>query len=835
MFYGPECPFLYKGKQDLSFEGRFDVLVTNVDSRKICTKQPLRVQENAAFVIQRSALKDKEDWLVTDLGSFSNKGQSGKVLQVAMEDGTILSSRRWPRRKQDRYELDENEYLVVSTYWKHAKYQDFSRITTVVSQKGGQELDLALVQYQYDGEEHHISPKKHPRTKKPFIPTASSTRKAVKEKVTHPLGPSTIYDKVYEEAGGMIEMEAVSHAPRNIKQVKNARASLKRSISDEDEFYSFFALGNSLGGSCLKGLQWTPSPRVVYVEEWQMAEIVENCCKPDSTSVLSIDTTFNVGKFYVTSTTYQNQKFINERTGKYANLPGPALFHVCQDETQFLFFCNTLLEVDYEFEKVRFVGGDRDKGQKGFLKPLRGVLYLPCKKHIEDNMKAKMQSLQLDGSERNAILEEVFGRKIPPKRGLVDCNSTEEFETMMAQVSGKWNEKFTSYFKQYIADDIQGGMAPGIRREIGLKDDFFYNNAAECHNFRYKVKVKEDQAANAIAGFPPKSCTWVEAIQSYKRMVQECRNNIQRAFIGQGPFKLAPEWKSLEVSEVAWMTKTPEERRRHMAKADPYAKQSAASFTPASLACSTKCDEAVEDSNEDEVVIIGETSTNTASDTANFLCNLDDTGLPVHLNGSWNNARKILDLSGVGEFPGNDAKRAVISLTSGICHTVSCGGPLKKPTSCDDQCQGFISKGICAHMIAVASYNGCLESYLSSYRARISTIVKSSIPATTGKKENQKRQRKRKQNDLRDVSSSSVNVSEDQDSRADRRDDDLEIVFIRDTAACKCYGCTASVRSKPSEDPPPAPYDIFLRSLQQKRINKDVHIQKQRICVLPPA
>ena len=75
MFYGPECPYLYKGKQDLSFEERFDVLVTNVDSRGICTKQPLRVQENAAFVIQRSALKGKGDWLVTDLGSFSNLGQ----------------------------------------------------------------------------------------------------------------------------------------------------------------------------------------------------------------------------------------------------------------------------------------------------------------------------------------------------------------------------------------------------------------------------------------------------------------------------------------------------------------------------------------------------------------------------------------------------------------------------------------------------------------------------------------------------------------------------------------------------------------------------------------
>ena len=39
---------------------------------------------------------------------------------------------------------------------------------------------------------------------------------------------------------------------------------------------------------------------------------------------------------------------------------------------------------------------------------------------------------------------------------------------------------------------------------------------------------------------------------------------------------------------------------------------------------------------------------------------------------------------------------------------------------------------------------------------------------------------------------------------------DLEVVFIQDTAACKCYGCNGAVQSKPSEDPPAARYDIFL-------------------------
>ena len=44
--------------------------------------------------------------------------------------------------------------------------------------------------------------------------------------------------KVFEEAGGMIEVDAVSNAPRNMKQVKNLRAKLERMSSDEDEFNS---------------------------------------------------------------------------------------------------------------------------------------------------------------------------------------------------------------------------------------------------------------------------------------------------------------------------------------------------------------------------------------------------------------------------------------------------------------------------------------------------------------------------------------------------------------------------------------------------------------------
>lgn len=151
----------------------------------------------------------RDDWLVTDLGSFDNKGQSGRVFKVEGEE--VISTRRWPRRVEERFRLEDDEYLVLSTYWRHAKYKDFSRITTVVSQKHNKELDLVLVQYYFQGDEHHISPKKHPRSHRPFIPTASSTRNSIAEKVKKPMGPSTIYDQVFQESGGMMGAEAVAH------------------------------------------------------------------------------------------------------------------------------------------------------------------------------------------------------------------------------------------------------------------------------------------------------------------------------------------------------------------------------------------------------------------------------------------------------------------------------------------------------------------------------------------------------------------------------------------------------------------------------------------------
>ena len=48
---------------------------------------------------------------------------------------------------------------------------------------------------------------------------------------------------------------------------------------------------------------------------------------------------------------------------------------------------------------------------------------------------------------------------------------------------------------------------------------------------------------------PSRHFLLLEAIEIYKTMLQQARNNIQRAVIGKGPFQLVQEFSHIESSE----------------------------------------------------------------------------------------------------------------------------------------------------------------------------------------------------------------------------------------------------------------------------------------------
>lgn len=56
----------------------------------------------------------------------------------------------------------------------------------------------------------------------------------------------------------------------------------------------------------VQSIRLVPDPVIVLFNEVQLNDIERYCTSQDKASVLGIDMTFNLGKFYVTLCTYQN-------------------------------------------------------------------------------------------------------------------------------------------------------------------------------------------------------------------------------------------------------------------------------------------------------------------------------------------------------------------------------------------------------------------------------------------------------------------------------------------------------------------------------------------------
>jgi len=172
------------------------------------------------------------------------------------------------------------------------------------------------------------------------------------------------------------------------------------------------------------------------------------------------------------------------------------MFHICKSEKDFKYFTRTLMKHNDKIKWIALVGGDRDKAQQGFLSPLRGSTFLLCKKHIEDDITRKLNDLGLNEMKME-VLKDIFGSDKDQEKCSVDSTCEDEFVAKVINAADKWERleqslhpgkepQFAKYFRACIEEDMKEGMLLSTRRNTGLDDEFFYNNAQECSNFKYK-------------------------------------------------------------------------------------------------------------------------------------------------------------------------------------------------------------------------------------------------------------------------------------------------------------------------------------------------------------
>ena len=139
-----------------------------------------------------------------------------------------------------------------------------------------------------------------------------------------------------------------------------------------------------------------PEPQSVLFYRWQVDDLVRFCTNNSNFSVLTVDTTFNLGDFFVTPMTYHHLLLENICTGNHPIMIGPMLVHQRMQSATFNYFASTLIGSNKQIRNVLAFGTDGDK----YLTEALGhnfpfALQLRCFIHFKKNVQEKLRDLGL--------------------------------------------------------------------------------------------------------------------------------------------------------------------------------------------------------------------------------------------------------------------------------------------------------------------------------------------------------------------------------------------------------------------------------------------------------
>ena len=264
--------------------------------------------------------------------------------------------------------------------------------------------------------------------------------------------------------------------------------------------------------------------------------------------------------------------------------------------------------------------------------------------------------------------------------------------------------------------------------QAGLVDEFFFDNASESINHRYKVSIRNEKATCDPTGSRGLNCSMAEAGTIYHNMLEQTRRNIHRAVIGLGPYHLAPSFSHCRISPTASTQMSGREKATSTVSTMP---QLAPDVTSLHSSSEYERNETIDltdidsDLNQSlpQSAVRQQFSTYGQAIHKSFLGDFKATNLPEMMKGSWSNANEIIASEGVGKAPGVANDCVVVSNTSARFHRVSLDSK-SCPVKCDCAC--FEELRLCAHLLAVACYEKCLSDVIRKYQPNISSIVKPS-------------------------------------------------------------------------------------------------------------
>lgn len=134
-----------------------------------------------------------------------------------------------------------------------------------------------------------------------------------------------------------------------------------------------------------------PHSMSVCCYEWQLQDMVRFLTSNYHFTVLSVDTTYKLGEFYVTPMAYHHLMVEDIKTKKHPVMLSPLLVHQKVDFTAFNYFVSTLIGFKKELRNVLAFGSDGDKALVEALSHnFPNAIQLHCFLHFQKNVEQKL-------------------------------------------------------------------------------------------------------------------------------------------------------------------------------------------------------------------------------------------------------------------------------------------------------------------------------------------------------------------------------------------------------------------------------------------------------------
>ncbi|CAC5370339.1 unnamed protein product [Mytilus coruscus] len=315
------------------------------------------------------------------------------------DKGDLIST---PSRQPEYFIVYRHQYVNLSS-------PDLHRVIIRTGTSPEKMMNTVFVQYYFEDEEHAVlvqpnGSRNHDN--KPYKRTQETVKNTIRE-LNMNKRPKDVFHTILKRTGGIENLTSGSQKPRDMQQVYN----LKRKESN-DEILETIDLRATEEIKFIRHIEMVPEFSVFLATDNQLHEIEKYCTNNANFSILGVDTTFNIGNFYVTLTFYRNL-MLEHKTKKHEPVMiGPVLIHQQRTYDSFYMLPSFMIRTKPTLNKILVYGTDEELNLKtSFSSCLPFAHHLLCDIHMKDNIISKLTSLNIKGAVRQLYVDEIFGNR----------------------------------------------------------------------------------------------------------------------------------------------------------------------------------------------------------------------------------------------------------------------------------------------------------------------------------------------------------------------------------------------------------------------------------------